>query len=68
MLRTPKHEAMLDETERGVSVSHEHEPAEEVDLLKAVRIEASRVMIETRTSKYDLDVSGVDVAELIGSS
>ena len=64
LLRTPKYEAMLDETERGVSVSLEDETGDDVDVLTVVKIETSRVIIVTRASKYDLDVSRVDPAEV----
>ena len=64
LLRTPKFEAMLDEAERGVSVSLEDETGDDVDVLAVVRIEANRVTIETQASKYDLDVSRVDPAEV----
>ncbi len=63
LLRTPKFEAMLDEAERGVSVSLEDETGDD-DLLEVVKIEASRVKIETQSSKYDLNLSRVDPAEV----
>ena len=64
LLRTPKFEAMLDEAERGVSVSLEDGTGKDGGVLKAVRLEANRVTIETQNSKYDLDVSHVDPAEV----
>ena len=64
LLRTPKYEAMLDEAERGVSVSLQDETGADDDLLEVVRLEASRVEIETQSSKYDLDLSRVDPAEV----
>ena len=64
LLRTPKFEAMLDEADRGVSVSLEDGTGDDVDLLAFVRIEANRVTIETQASKYVLDVSRVDPAEV----
>ena len=64
LLRTPKYEAMLDEAERGVSVSLVDETGDDDHLLEVIRIEASRVKIETQSSKYDLDVSQVDPAEV----
>ena len=56
LLRTPKHEAIMDQDERGVSVSLEYEDDDEVDLLKVVRIEAQCIAIETQASKYELDI------------
>lgn len=64
LLRTPIYEAMLDPDERGVSVSMENDAGDEDDMLKAVRIEAERVTIVARTSKYVLDVRRVDRAEM----
>ena len=64
LLRTPKYEPMLDEAERGVSVSLQDETGDDDDLLEVVRIQASRVKIETQSSKYDLDLSRVDSAEV----
>ena len=55
---------MLDEAERGVSVSLENVTGEDVDVLEVVRYLANRVIIATQTSKYDLDVSQVDPAEV----
>ncbi len=64
LLRTPKFEALLDEAERGVSVSLEDQTGEDVYLLRVVKWEASHVTIETQESKYDLDVGRVDPAEV----
>lgn len=64
LLRTPKFEAMLDESERGVSVALDDEADVDRDLLVAVGIGGNRVKIETRASEYDLDVSRVDSKEL----
>ena len=64
LLRTPKFEAKLDESERGVSVALDDEMDIDRDLLVAVKIEANRVMIETHKSRYDLDISRVDSAEV----
>jgi hypothetical protein len=64
LLRTPKYEPMLDETERGVSVSLEHQTGDDDEALVVVRIGSKRLTIETEVSKYHLDVSRVDPAEL----
>ena len=66
LLRTPKYEPMLDETERGVSVSLEHQTGDDDEALVVVRIGSKRLTIETEVSKYHLDVSRVDPAELPG--
>lgn len=64
LLGTPKYEAILDEAERGVSVSLEDETGDEADMLTVVKFETNRIRIETRSSKYDLDISRVDPAEV----
>jgi hypothetical protein len=50
LLRTPKFEFILDEDERGVSVSHDDEPEVENNLLRRIRVASPRVdtMWETR--------------------
>ena len=64
LLRTPKYEALLDESERGVSVSLQGVTGDDFDLLAVVRLEADRVTIETRASTYDLDLRRVDPEEV----
>ena len=64
LLRTPKYEAVLDEAERGVSVSLEDETGDDADMITVVKFETNRIRIETRSSKYDLDISRVDPAEV----
>ena len=64
LLRTPKFESLLDEAERGVSVSLGDGRGHDDDLLEVIRIEANRVTIETQASKYDLDTSRVDPVEV----
>ena len=66
LLRTPEFEGILDEAERGVSVSLEAGTDEDFDMLELVILEANRVTIKTQASKYDLDVSRVDPDELTG--
>jgi hypothetical protein len=64
LLRTPEFEPLLDQADRGVSVSLEDESSDDDDMLEVIRIEANRVEIETQASKYDLDISRVDAAEV----
>jgi hypothetical protein len=66
LLRTPKYESILDENERGVSVSFERYADEEDDYLKAVEyLEAeSTVRVRTLSHEYELDVRKVDAKEL----
>ena len=63
-MRTPKFEAMLDQDERGVSISLENDDDDEDDVLEAIIIEAESITIEARNSKYELDTSRVDAAEI----
>ena len=64
LLRTPEFETLLDESERGVSVSFEASTGFNDELLAVVKIDANRVKIETQSSKYDLDLSRVDPVEV----
>jgi hypothetical protein len=66
LLRTPKYEFIVEEDERGVSVSFERYADEEDDYLKAVEyLEAeSTVRLRTLSREYELDVRKVDVKEL----
>ena len=64
LIRTPKFEALLDETERGVSVLMGYESVDDFDLLAAVRLEANVVTVTTQASSYELDISRVDPTEV----
>ena len=66
LLRTPKYEFIVEEAERGVSVSFERYPDEENDYLRAVEyLEAeSTVRLKTLAREYELDVRKVDANEL----
>jgi hypothetical protein len=56
-------EALLDEEERGVSVSMDGETEDDFEALAVVRLDADRVTVETRASRYELDISRVDPTE-----
>jgi hypothetical protein len=64
LLRTPEFEFILDEDERGVSVSHDDEPEVENNLLRRIRVASPMVVIESTYKRYELDVSRVDGEEL----
>jgi hypothetical protein len=64
LLRTPKYDFLLDDTERGVRVSYDDFPEDADDLLEAMEIQDQRVMIRTRHREYDLNIRGVDPAEI----
>jgi hypothetical protein len=63
LLRTPKYEALLDESECGVSFSDEAH-WEEGDWLRSIDFSREIVRIETQHHEYTLDVSGVEAREL----
>jgi hypothetical protein len=64
LLRTPKYESMLPDDERGVSVSHEIESDDDGEYLRRIRLATPITTIESTRKRYELDVSGVDRAEL----
>jgi hypothetical protein len=65
LLRMLKYEVFLPPHERGVSVSHESSPSEDVlEVLQRMRLAPPLVTIETTRRRYELDVSEVDDREL----
>lgn len=64
LLRTPMYENLLDENERGVTVSLEDQ--EDRDLLQVVDFDkdAATIKLRTESREYDLDVRKVDLIEL----
>jgi hypothetical protein len=70
LMRTPKYEQLLDPDERGVSVSFERDPDNDVDfrvLLEEVRYsERDRVLeIKSARRRYRLDVRKVEPEEIV---
>ena len=63
LLRTPKYEFLLDESERGVSFSDEAHWDEE-DWLRSIDFSRDVVRIQTRYRDYTLDVRSVQKGEL----
>ena len=66
LLRTPKYEGFLDQSERGVTLSLELEDEDKRDLLREVHFDkdAARILLRSESREYDLDVSKVDAVEL----
>jgi hypothetical protein len=67
VMRTPKYERFLDESERGATVSSEREDdGDEITLLRQVRYSADAkcVIIRSNRATYELDVRKVDPKEL----
>lgn len=62
LLRTPKYEAFLEESDRGVTVSDDL--ITDNCFLDTVRITARVVTLKTGSATYELDISEVDPAEL----
>ena len=63
LLRTPKYEPILDEHERGVSVSFEYDDVEN-DLLLKLTIECGKVALKTQNNEYLVDIHTVDPDEI----
>lgn len=63
LLRTPKFEFLLDEHERGVSVSADEDGSAGNELLVSVKWSGNLIEIESTIRRYFLDVSHVGAAE-----
>lgn len=64
LMRTPKYEFILDDSERGVSVSDEDREEDDNDLLEEIEFRGDVVRIVSRNTNYQLDCSRVDAEEL----
>jgi hypothetical protein len=64
LLRTPKYEFALDESERGVKVSFDDFPDEKNELLEQVTIEGDVVTITTNYRTYTVSIRDVDGTEI----
>jgi len=64
LMRTPKYEPLLDEWERGVSVSLEGEFEDDLMMLKAFKVQDRSVTIETHQRIYQLNLSKVAFEEM----
>ena len=64
LLRTPKYEFIMDESERGVNVSFDDFPEEENELLEQVTIEGDVVTITTNYRTYTVSIRDVDDVEI----
>ena len=64
LMRTPKDEFILDETERGVNVSHEAWLDDEDDMLKAIEFGDGFVRIITYHHQFELDLRKVDEEDI----
>jgi len=64
LLRTPKYEFALDESERGVKVSFEDFPDDRNELLKKLMIEGNMVTITTDYGTYTVNIEDVEQMEI----
>lgn len=64
LLRTPKFESVLDEHERGVSVSAGEGESVGRELLVSLKWSGNLIEIESTTQRYLLDVAHVDATEV----
>ena len=64
LMRTPKYESILDDSERGVSVSDEDREEDDADQLEEIEFRGDEVRIVSRNTDYQLDCSRVDGEEL----
>ncbi|MHC4070540.1 MAG: hypothetical protein ACYTGS_00685 [Planctomycetota bacterium] len=64
LLRTPKYEFALDESERGVKVSFEDFPDDRNELLKKLKIKDNTVSITTDYGIHMVNIENVDPMEI----
>jgi hypothetical protein len=64
LLRTPKYEFILDESERGVKVLSDDFPNEENELLKQVAIEGDVVRVTSHYRTYTVSIKDVEAVEV----
>lgn len=64
LLRTPKYEFIMNESERGVNVSFEDFPDDEYELLEQVMIEDDVVTITTNYRTYTVNIRAVNDEEI----
>ena len=64
LMRTPKYESVLDETERGVKVSDETWIDDEDDMLEKIEFGNDFVRIITNHHQFELDLRKVDKEEI----
>ena len=64
LIRTPKYEFILDDSERGVSVSDEDRDEDDNDLLEEIEFRGDEIRIVSRKAEYQLDCHRADADEL----
>lgn len=64
LLRTPKYEVFLDDSERGVNISFEDFPDHRNESLKKLAIEGNLVTITTDYGTHTVNIEDVDQEEI----
>ena len=64
LMRTPKYEFILEESERGVNVSDDEREEDDGNLLRKIDFGREEVRIVCQNSDYRLDCSRVDTTEI----
>ena len=64
LLRTPKYEIFLDESDRGVNISYEDFPDGRNESLKKLAIEGNLVTITTDYGTHTVNIEDVDQKEI----
>lgn len=64
LMRTPKYEFTLDDSERGVSVSDEDRDDDDADLLEEIEFRGDKVRIISQEADYQLDCRRADADEI----
>ena len=64
LMRTPKYEFILNDSERGVSVSDEDREDDDADLLEQIEFRGDEVRIASQNTEYQLDCGRVDPEEV----
>jgi len=64
LLRTPKYEVLVPETDRGVHVSLEGDEDLENNLLDSIKLEKESIDISTRRRKYVLNIRHLDESQI----
>ena len=64
LLRTPKYEFALEESERGVMVSHDDFPDDDEELLEQLTITGDVVTVTTRSRTYTVGIGNINEKEI----
>jgi hypothetical protein len=68
LLRTPRFEFALDESERGPSVSYDDFAVEGFEAVESIELHRNAVRIRTQRREYGLNARAVDRDEITGAA